>query len=64
MKRKFKSVGRYTTEKEISKESINPPVKRGAKRPISIDVSLSDELHGSMRKIQAIGNPFQSVCIK
>ena len=49
-------------KKKISKESINPPVKRGGKtieNPFPIDVPLSDELHGSMRKIQAIGNPFR-----
>ena len=49
-------------KKNISKQATNLPVKRGGKHvqnPFPIDVALSDELHGSIRKIQVIGNPFR-----
>ena len=49
-------------KKNISKQATNLPVKRGGKdvqNPFPIDVALSDELHGSIRKIQVIGNPFR-----
>ena len=49
-------------KKRISKESLPPTVRRGGKvieNPFPIDVPLTAELHGSIRKIQVVGNPFR-----
>ena len=49
-------------KKRISKESVPPTVKRGGKvveNPFPIDVPVASELHGSIRKIQVVGNPFR-----
>ena len=49
-------------KKRISKESIPQTVRRGGKvieNPFPIDVPLTSELHGSIRKIQVVGNPFR-----